>query len=106
MRSAARLLEAAHADFIVVEFARRTQERIGVAVHAHGAAHDHDDVRAAGERGQRAAVGRRQLEMLNEWGDHVDGRDLDGERLRVVHKYVSLSAGSSPGASASTITPM
>jgi hypothetical protein len=49
------------------------------------AAHHHDDVRAAGEGGQRAAVGRRQFEMLDEGCDLLDRRDLDGERLRVVH---------------------
>jgi len=36
----------------------------------------------------------------------ADGGDLDGESLRVVHAYTSAMGGSSPGHSASTITPM
>ena len=84
VRTAARFLHAAHADLIVVERARRTQERIGVAVLAQAAVHHHDDVRPAGEGRQRAAVRRRQREVLDERCDLFDGGHFHGEGLRVV----------------------
>src|SRR5277367_3952348 len=106
MRSAPRLLHAPDADLIGVELRRGAQQRIGVLVDAFRALHDHDDVRAAGERRQAAAAGGCEPEMLDQRGDLFDPDDFDGEGLRVVHRKTSWTAGSSPGTSASTMTPI
>jgi len=57
MRAAARLLHAPHTDLVAIELRRRTHQRVRIAMHPMGAVHDHDDMRAARERRQRAAGG-------------------------------------------------
>ncbi len=75
-------------------------------MHAFRALHHDDDVRAAGEYRQGPAADRRQLEMLDQRRHLLDGDDFDGDGLRVVQRNTSFTGGSSPGASASTMTPM
>ncbi len=106
MRSATGLLHAAHADFVAIQLTGCAEQRIGVAMHAIPALHDNDDVRAARKRRQAAAAERCKLEVLDQRRDLFDADHFDGQGLRVVHRKISLTAGSSPGASASTITPM
>ncbi len=75
-------------------------------MHTFRALHHHDDVRAAGKCRQAPAVYRGELEVLDQGRHLLDTDDFDGEGLRVVHRKTSLSGGNSPGASASTMTPM
>ena len=106
MRTTARFLHAPHPDLVGIELRRRAQQRVGVLVHAVRALHDDDDVRAPREHRQAAAADRRQLEMLDLRRHLFDADDFDRDGLRVVHRKTSLSGGSSPGASASAMTPM
>jgi hypothetical protein len=56
--------------------------------------------------GSVAAVDGARVKVLDLRRDLLDGDHLDGNGLRVAHRNTSLIVGRSPGASASTMTPM
>ena len=106
VRAPTGLLHAPDGDLVGLQLRWHTQQRIGIAMHAVHIVHDDDDVRAAGKGGQARAIDGRKLEVLDLRGDllHRDHPDRNG--IGVAHRNTSFTSGRSPGASASTITPM
>ena len=105
-RPAARVVGAAHGDLVPVRAFGRTDQRIGIPVHAAAGGDRDHDVASGGEPRQLPAVAGNQGEAAYPRRDHLGLGDADGESGRSGHAKASTSPGSAPGSSASACTPM
>src|SRR4051794_22118786 len=96
----------ANGDLVTRQIARRTHQRVGIAEGAIPPPQHDDDVAATGEGRQLTGIDRTQGELFDQRRHLLDLLHLDMERFCMIHANTSWIGGTSPGVSASTITPM